>query len=531
MKYQAKRIVESMESARDRVAVMTFPHIRGSRTASSKIVNVLHASGSVSKRQLLKDIASMSRSEASFDPTHRNINAALQAALEYLESMHTDSTRHPNTQRHKHIFLLTSQLDDGDIELLPEVFHGQVHIHVLGIGSVFWPTSEMGGTGWCAPMSSFGPRPAGHQVNNGTGREENRLKAGIVKVEDIIKSLRMAVDLGELRDVNIDLEPGEYCSIVDVMGDIIYPRLLPGEKRTLMVQVEVGNIPLATDTSGFDLDGGGDEDDDSSGMDRWDSLERELEATLGELKSRLLTVHVKYSHSHYPVDVSMSTQKVTEVTRFVEDSVWRFSPETGLDNIDPDRSPTPAVTREEYVHKVHLQKVASIHSSPIRALRAVEGLSSVAPKGEVSFDFNELWRELRYRAKVEKKFNRTISDDTERTPRAPRKVSTATTASSSCSSEAREYWAGGRLIEQPMTPTPIFRRYPQSSDDSPLEIVAQEPGDEAAQIWRDMKLRRQGGDGSNDVMRRGGAADAAGTGMSLVTLRNVKETDFPPWAV
>ena len=148
--------------------------------------------------------------------------------------------------------------------------------------------------------------------------------------------------------------------------------------------------------------------------------------------------------------------KVTKVTRFVEDSVWRFSLDTGKVNVDPDRSPTPAVTREEYVHKVYLQKVASIHSSPIRALRAVEGLSAVAPKGEISLDFNELWRELRYRAKVEKKFYETIPDDTERTPRAPRKASTTTTAASSF--EAREYWEGGRLIEQPTTPTPILRR-------------------------------------------------------------------------
>ena len=153
----------------------------------------------------------------------------------------------------------------------------------------------------------------------------------------------------------------------------------------------------------------------------------------------------------------MFTGKVTEVTRFVEDSVWRFSPDTGKVNVDPDRSPTPAVTREEYVHQVYLQKVASIHSSPIRALRAVEGLSAVAPKGEISLDFNELWRELRYRAKVEKKFYETIPDDTERTPRAPRKASTTTTAASS-SFEASEYCEGGRLIEQPTTPTSILRR-------------------------------------------------------------------------
>jgi len=54
MKSGAKLIVESMESARDRVAVMTFP------CAMSNNVYTLNASGSVARQQLLEDIMSLS---------------------------------------------------------------------------------------------------------------------------------------------------------------------------------------------------------------------------------------------------------------------------------------------------------------------------------------------------------------------------------------------------------------------------------------------------------------------------------------
>jgi len=53
MKSGAKLIVESMESARDRVAVMTFPYIMPNN------VYTLNASGSIARQQLLEDIMSL----------------------------------------------------------------------------------------------------------------------------------------------------------------------------------------------------------------------------------------------------------------------------------------------------------------------------------------------------------------------------------------------------------------------------------------------------------------------------------------
>ena len=42
------------------------------------------------------------------------------------------------------LYLLTFQPEDGDIDLLLEVFMRQMQIHILGIGPVFWPRNKMG---------------------------------------------------------------------------------------------------------------------------------------------------------------------------------------------------------------------------------------------------------------------------------------------------------------------------------------------------------------------------------------------------
>jgi len=58
--------------------------------------------------------------------------------------MFSDPTRYPGADRAVQLFLLISQLDDGAIHLPSEVFMGQMHIQIFGIGPVFWPRNEMG---------------------------------------------------------------------------------------------------------------------------------------------------------------------------------------------------------------------------------------------------------------------------------------------------------------------------------------------------------------------------------------------------
>jgi len=67
-----------------------------------------------------------------------------------LKAMPSNLTRYPRADKSVHLFLLTSQLGDVAIDLLPEVFVGQMQVHILGIGPVFCPRNEMGHSGWCS---------------------------------------------------------------------------------------------------------------------------------------------------------------------------------------------------------------------------------------------------------------------------------------------------------------------------------------------------------------------------------------------
>jgi hypothetical protein len=266
-------------------------------------------------------------------------------------------------------------------------------------------------------------------------------------------------------------------------------------------------------------------------MEEWCILERQLEAALGELKSRLLTVKATYRHSHHPENTYMFTEKVAGITRFTEDSVWRFPLETWKREVDPDLSPKPVVTRKGYVHKVLSQKLASMHSNPTRALLAVQAISAKNPRGEFCLDLNNLndiSRELTYRAKVETRFSlRATGSDVGRTPRA-RRIRTST-ASTNTDSDSEYHRYGNHQG----TPTPKPRRRQSPFDSSP---DTRETDDEAQRIWREMKIRKKGGGSARrcalgDVGGPGVTGSGDGTGKGLVTLREVRETDFGPWAM
>ena len=51
--------------------------------------------------------------------------------------MPSEQTRYAQEDRSVYFFLLTTQLGDGAIDLLSEVFLGQIQIHILGIEPVF----------------------------------------------------------------------------------------------------------------------------------------------------------------------------------------------------------------------------------------------------------------------------------------------------------------------------------------------------------------------------------------------------------
>lgn len=88
MKLQAKRLVEAMETSRDRVAVMTFPvgsSNTGPMSSSRDGVHVLNSSGSVAKQQLIDDIALLGQNKWNTDPAARNVRDAVLASVKKLK--------------------------------------------------------------------------------------------------------------------------------------------------------------------------------------------------------------------------------------------------------------------------------------------------------------------------------------------------------------------------------------------------------------------------------------------------------------
>lgn len=607
MKLQAKRLVEAMETSRDRVAVMTFPigsSKTGSMSASRDGVHVLNSSGSVAKQQLMDDIALLAQNKRDIDPATRNVRAAVLASVKKLKGMPLNTARY-GTHRHAHLFLLTSKLDVGEIELLPEVFFGEIQIHIIGIGALFWPRNEMGASGWCLPTRVLGTRPTPTKTKMRKLEDDDVIKSESMTIEQIIPLLRKAVDLGALQDLNVELQAGENCNILAVMGDLKYDKILPGEKRTLLIQVQIEDMAIP-DNDEYDLDG------NHEGIPRWVILERQLEATLGELKGRLLSVKASYHHSNFSETTVFFTQRDLEISRFAEDSLWRFSP-TGNKITHKEKSPplTP-ITAEDYVKNVLIQRVASMHSSPSQALRAVKEIASSSLSRGLNID--EVSRELVYRDKVEKRFRSAwarygeapeeemLIDLTDRsndhtptprdsqrsaqvnmeelpfTPRPHALISHVTLVNQDC-----RYHGSREMHNEDRAP---FIAAMDSSPDTERPNI--DPDDEAQRIWKEIKMRQRGVssgsirrhsirskkvasfygreqlqnrfddpsgedmlstvyssisisreerelDSEDDVERRMISEQRCRSGQetlhSLVTLRDVRETDFGPWAM
>ncbi|PWW77832.1 hypothetical protein C7212DRAFT_362443 [Tuber magnatum] len=492
-------------------------------------VYTLNASGSVARQQLLDDIMSLSLPQTSIPPSSRNVKEAVIAAIRKLKAMPSDATKYPRPGRSAHLLLLTSQLDDGAIDLLPEVFMGQVRIHILGIGPVFSPRNEMGSSGWCVPLSTFGLK------SNKDGHSEKKS----VPVEEIISTLRTAVDLGEMQNVVIHLRRAEGSRILEVIGDTEYPRLVPGEKRSLLIKIDPGSPINLTTTH----------DNSRNPIDEWSFVEQQInsiQADLGVYETPLLTVKVTYQHNNYPPSTTLSIVKTATVRRYNEHSHWHSSPapQTQLFG-SPENSPKRIVTHEEYVYRIRSQKAASMYSNPDRALSEIQAICSSMRKAGARVDIHDISKELAYRARMEKRFSHSSSAATSggcgehvQTGRSGRRN---LSFASDATDEVLTYWREGELLSSPLVRPPgevSLIRLGLEEWDAEGEGGAEEDMDEAQKIWRDMKLRKYGSGGVGGIGRVRFSADANGNGnggsaggKSLVTLRDVRETDFGPWKV
>lgn len=387
MKTEAKRLVEAMETSKDRVAVMTFksppvgkrrPSLRG-RTN----LRVLNSTGSVSKKQLIEDI-SMLEPGLTADPTGRDVSAVVNAAVKTLHSMPVDTGRY-SSKRSGHLFLITSKLDNS-------VVHGDfkgVKVHIVGVGPIFNPSSTTGGDGWCTAISSPLDHVGGLQRIIVDGIEIPVDKPSrATDVKTIINVLRMGVDVGIIEGGDLFLHPGEGCKLKGILGDTAFPMLLPGERKSLMAKVEVGDLP------------GWDSDDKDI-----DNMERQLKATLGQLTSTILTVEAVYCHSHFSTTATTITTKAhVDVLRYVEGCVWSRSTQELNEDVPAFLTDEKLQLDKEIVNSVLVQVLASRHASSRDARNAIEQLKD-------HVDAPAVLRELGYQVYLEDRFgNRTISE-------------------------------------------------------------------------------------------------------------------------
>ncbi|KAG0634239.1 hypothetical protein HOY80DRAFT_1025874 [Tuber brumale] len=97
----------------------------------------------------------------------------------------------------------------------------------------------MESSGCCVPSSTSGPRP------NSKDSPSEQIP---IMVEEILSTLRTGVYLGEAQNVVVRLCRVGDSRIGEVISETEYPRLVPGEKRSLLIKVDLGNPTALTAT-------------------------------------------------------------------------------------------------------------------------------------------------------------------------------------------------------------------------------------------------------------------------------------------
>lgn len=353
---------------------------------------MLNSFGSVAKKQLIEDINTLKLGPI-VNPAARDVSAAVAAAVKTLQHMPVDTSRY-GSKRSGHLFLVTSKLDNGAIG----GDHRGVKVHAIGVGPLFNPSSNCGADGWCAAMSPPLDPVGGLQRAVADGAEVSVNKPpGAAHIRTIVSLLRMGVDVGVIQGGDLFLHPGEGCTLKGTLGDASFPVLLPGERKNLMVKIKVGDLP------GWDSE----PDPDPDTLDI-DSVERQLQATLGELASTVLTVEAVYCHSRLSTPATTITTKAqVDVMRYVEGCDWSRStvdvgrPGGGGSGSDADGDAEGSLPGMSPVNSVLMQVLASVHSSSQGACDAVEQFTE-------HVDASALLRELRYQVNLENRFPREV---------------------------------------------------------------------------------------------------------------------------
>ncbi|KAF3927801.1 hypothetical protein ABW20_dc0101260 [Dactylellina cionopaga] len=271
-----------------------------------------------------------------------------------------------------------------------------VKVHVIGVGCVYWPVSEViyadardGGGGFCFPTAMM-------DVTTVEANDQLTKMQGITR--RFVRAMRSGYSIGMMREVEMRISPGESAIIKATIGKTTLTTLRPGERATVMARMQVTSA-LRKQSSNSD-DG------------ELEALEEGLYATLGMETMKLVTVDIRYKHSALPATTTLNTSASADLTIITSDSLWSSASSSSLPHLEYDdmksfvssssrldlpffTSPTP---RQHFVRKALIQKVVSEHKYPKDALSAVEEIAKRTE--EKDLDYCDVVRELKYQIKV-----------------------------------------------------------------------------------------------------------------------------------
>ncbi|KAK6518742.1 hypothetical protein TWF506_005881 [Arthrobotrys conoides] len=296
--------------------------------------------------------------------------------------------------KNKNLIILSSAVPANQSSMADVGGFEDVRIHVIGVGCVYWPISEIiyadardGGGGFCFPTS---------MMDVTTLEDDHSTKLQAIS-RRFVRALRSTESIGMMRDITVTLTPAKNTTIKAIIGRTALTTLRPGERATIMVRMEVTSIYQRHH---------------SMSEDGMEALEEGLYATLGMEKMKILQVDVGYKHSLLPAGTILTTNATAEATIVTKNSPWNlmysgsssrassiYESDGGRRNRVPhllgNVSPTP---RQNFVRKALIQKVVSEHKNPKDALVAIENIARTTE--EKDLDYCNVVRELRYQIRI-----------------------------------------------------------------------------------------------------------------------------------
>ncbi|EPS45518.1 hypothetical protein H072_447 [Dactylellina haptotyla CBS 200.50] len=282
--------------------------------------------------------------------------------------------------KNKNLIILSSAVPSHQHNMVDVSGFEDVKVHVIGVGSIYWPVSDVtyadtrdGGGGFCFTAAMM-------DIKNSAEDENHKIKLQAV-TRRFLRAVRSKNSIGIIRDVEISITPGMNVTIEAMMGKTRINTLRPGERATIIVRMAVTSL-----LRGNHIERG----------EMVESIEDELYASLGMERMKLLTVKVEHRHSLFPDTTVLTTSASASVVIVAKDTLWSgirstYDDEWGM----PIFLPSP---RRNFARKALLQKIAMENTNPKDALIAVERTTRATE--EKDLDYFDVVRELKYQIRV-----------------------------------------------------------------------------------------------------------------------------------